>query len=75
MPKKFVREKRRFRLLFLKGKTDEAGRITNKDESATHGLSLGIKEHVVEGNKRDKSRDVKNKCQVFVSEWAKHQNC
>ena len=75
VPKKFVREKWRFRLLFLEEKTDEAWCTTNKDESATHGLSLGIKEHIVEGNKKDKSRDVKNKCQVFVSEWAKHQNC
>ena len=75
VPKKIAREKRRVRLLFLKGKTDEAWRITNKDESATHGLSLGIKEHIVEGSKKDKSKDVKNKCQVFVWEWAKYQNC
>ena len=74
VPKKFVREKWRFRLLFLEEKTDEAWCTTNKDESATHGLSLGIKEHIVEGNKKDKSRDVKNKCQVFVSEWAKYKN-
>ena len=70
-----LREKRRFRLLFLREKTDEAWCIlTSKDESATHGSSSGIKEPIAERSKRDKSRDVKKKCQVFASEWAKYQN-